>query len=360
MSLTSSGEIKISQIQSELDYASNRVNASLKSLSDGSGALFGHTINTANASADRPDGSAPHAMTEFYSYDHDAGVSWSISGNTGLHCTGEAGMTDMADSFATITLSGGSGGVDVNNFTTSGGPFGNLKFQFTTDGSTPSSGTSGASTITQLESSLSSFNSGTLKLRPGWQHTPSNKDGTGSFSFTLVNNGANTAAITGNITFQSGGLGQGLCIHPSILVDTPNGMKNIYDLDDGDIIYSYNFETESIEEVPILDTLFVAHDNLIKVMYDDSDELKNIIVTRDHPIYLADGSMASYRPQRTKDLYDLDASQLEIGNSIQMIDGTKEIHRFEYMADKDTTYTILTKNNNFYAGGVLVHSEIGA
>ena len=69
--------------------------------------------------------------------------------------------------------------------------------------------------------------------------------------------------------------------------------------------------------------------------------------------------MASYRPQRTKDLYDLDANQLEVGNSIQMIDGTKVIHRFEYMADKDTTYTILTKNNNFYAGGVLVHSEIG-
>ena len=31
---------------------------------------------------------------------------------------------------------------------------------------------------------------------------------------------------------------------------------------------------------------------------------------------------------------------------------------FEYMADEDLTYTILTKNNNFYAGGVLVHSEI--
>jgi hypothetical protein len=294
-------------------------------------------------------------MSEFYSYDHDAGVSWSISGNTGLHCQGEGGETDMANSFATITLSGGSGGVDVNNFTTSGGPFGNLKFQHTTDGSTPSSSTSGALGISQLNSALSSFNSGTLKLRPGWQHTPSNKDGTGSFSFTLVNNGANTAAITGNITF----LTLGFCIHPSILVDTPNGMKNIYDLDDGDIIYSYNFETESIEEVPILDTLFVSHGNLIKVMYDDSDELKNIIVTRDHPIYLANGSMASYRPQRTKDLYNLDASQLEIGNSIQMIDGTKEIHRFEYMADKDVTYTILTKNNNFYAGGVLVHSEIG-
>lgn len=356
MALQSSGEIKISQILAELDYASTRVNSELENLSTGSGALYGHTINTANASADRPDGSAPHAMSEFYSYDHDAGVSWSTSGNTGLHCSGDGGTTDMANSFATLTLTGGSGGCDVNNFTTSGGPFGNLKFQYTTDGSTPSSSTSGALSISQLNTALASFNSGTLKLRPGWHHTPFNKDGTGSYSFTMVNNGANSSAITGNIAFLSGGFG--LCIHPSVLVNTPNGMKNIYDLDDGDIIYSYNFETESIEEVPILDTLFVAHDNLIKVMYDDNDELKNIIVTRDHPIYLSDGSMASYRPQRTKDLYDLDANQLEVGNTIQMIDGTKEIHRFEYMADKDTTYTILTKNNNFYAGGVLVHSEI--
>ena len=228
MALTSSGEIKISQIQSELDYASNRTNASLKSLSDGTGTFFGHTINTANASADRPDGNAPHAMTEFYSYDHDAGVSWSTSGNTGLHCTGEAGDTDMANSFATLTLSGGSGGCDVNNFTTSGGPFGSLKFQFTTDGSTPSSSTSGALGISQLNTALASFNSGTLKLRPGWTHIPASKDGTGSFSFTMVNNGANSSAITGNITFQALG---GFCIHPSILVDTPNGMKNIYDLD---------------------------------------------------------------------------------------------------------------------------------
>ena len=105
MALQSSGEIKISQIQSELDYASNKVNASLKSLSDGSGTFFGHTINTANAASDRPDEVAPHAMSEFYSYDHDAGVSWSTSGNTGLNVGGESGQTDMANSFATLTLS---------------------------------------------------------------------------------------------------------------------------------------------------------------------------------------------------------------------------------------------------------------
>ena len=29
------------------------------------------TINAANAATDRPDGSTPHAMSEFYNYDHD-------------------------------------------------------------------------------------------------------------------------------------------------------------------------------------------------------------------------------------------------------------------------------------------------
>ena len=34
------------------------------------------------------------------------------------------------------------------------------------------------------------------------------------------------------------------------------------------------------------------------------------------------------------------------------------VHRLEGFPKKHWTYTILTKNNNFYAGGVLVHSEI--
>ena len=88
------------------------------------------------------------------------GVTISTSGNTGLHCSGEAGTKDMANSFATITISGGSGGCDVDNFTTSGGPFGSLIFQFTTDGSTPSTSTTGTSSISQLNSALASFNSG--------------------------------------------------------------------------------------------------------------------------------------------------------------------------------------------------------
>ena len=45
---------------------STTTNTSLKSCSDGTNG----TINTANATADRPDGTAPHSMSEFYSYNH--------------------------------------------------------------------------------------------------------------------------------------------------------------------------------------------------------------------------------------------------------------------------------------------------
>ena len=44
-------------------------NISLSNMSDGTD----KTINTGNNSANRPDTSAPHAMSEFYSYDHDIG-----------------------------------------------------------------------------------------------------------------------------------------------------------------------------------------------------------------------------------------------------------------------------------------------
>ena len=353
MALTSSGQISINDINVEFGRSGTTANSSLEDLSDGTVA----TINTANDSGDRPDGSAPHNMTEFYSYDHDAAsTSWSTSGNTNLHCSGAEGTTAMASGFATLVLTGGSGGIDIENYSTSGGPFGSLRFQYTTDGSTPSTSTSGVSSITSLQNSLSSFNSGTLKLRPGWLHEPSNKDGTGSYTFTVRNNSVDSSAITGNITFP--GIG-GLCIHHSILVDTPSGLVSIDNLSVDDLVFSYNLETGQVEETPIIKIEKPRHNRLVRIMYENEDNvLDNIIVTRDHPIYLSDNSMASYRPQRTKDLYNLNVSQLEENSVMKTLNGNKQIHRFEYMADEDLTYTILTKNNNFYAGGVLVHSEI--
>jgi hypothetical protein len=60
---------------------------SLTEMSTGTGDFSTEPINTDNPVADRPDGSTPHSMAEFHSYDHDIYSSgqylvWSRSGGT--------------------------------------------------------------------------------------------------------------------------------------------------------------------------------------------------------------------------------------------------------------------------------------
>jgi len=77
MAVPSSGELSLKGIVNEIDdndYTSNTLPGpwSLIEASDGTQ----DTINTNNDSSDRPDGSAPHAMSEFYSYNHDEAPAW--------------------------------------------------------------------------------------------------------------------------------------------------------------------------------------------------------------------------------------------------------------------------------------------
>tara|TARA_B100000900_G_scaffold353561_1_gene321808 strand:- start:734 stop:1204 length:471 start_codon:yes stop_codon:yes gene_type:complete len=72
MAVPASGALSLRGIMREIktnNYNSGNsyFGVSLHSLSTGGQG----TINTANASSDRPNGSAPHQMSEFYNYDHD-------------------------------------------------------------------------------------------------------------------------------------------------------------------------------------------------------------------------------------------------------------------------------------------------
>ena len=363
MSLTSSGQISMGDIRTELGDSGS---ISLKEASDGTIA----TINTQNDSADRPDGSAPHAMTEFYSYDHDlAGTSWSVADNTGLDLADLPGQTATSNKDAQMTVSSGSGGTSCS-LSTTGGPFGNFTLAISSSGDpgfggTSNSGSGFISTSTANSNTLfSSHNSGTRYIRTRWQHTPSNKDGTGAYTLTLTNNSV-SATITGSINFSAGG-GFGFCIYENIPVNLKEGTANIHDLDVGDMIMSYNWETGQEEEVEILQIEKRLHDNLYKIMLSDpndkteGEELKELILTSDHPIYKNDGTMVSENPELSKSNYDLDSVEIQPNDLLKMLDGKyyANVHRLEGFPKKHWTYTILTKNNNFYANGVLVHSEI--
>ena len=366
MSLTASGQISISDINGEFGRSGTTANSSLEDLSDGTVA----TINTQNDSADRPDGSAPHAMTEFYSYDHDlAGTSWSVADNTGLDLADLPGQTATSNKDAQMTVSSGSGGTSCS-LSTTGGPFGNFTLAISSIGDpgfggTSNSGSGFISTSTANSNTLfSSHNSGTRYIRTRWQHTPSNKDGTGAYTLTLTNNSV-SATITGSINFSAGG-GFCFCIYENIPVNLKEGTANIHDLDVGDMIMSYNWETGQEEEVEIQQIEKRLHENLYKIMLSDpndkteGEELKELILTSDHPIYKNDGTMVSENPELSKSNYDLDSVEIQPNDLLKMLDGKyyANVHRLEGFPKKHWTYTILTKNNNFYANGVLVHSEI--
>ena len=84
MAVPSSGAITLGKIYQEIDGAGYSTAAdpneitTLASLSTG----IPDTINTNNAAADRPDGSTPHSMSEFYDYDQNAqpAFSWGTPG----------------------------------------------------------------------------------------------------------------------------------------------------------------------------------------------------------------------------------------------------------------------------------------
>lgn len=82
MALQSSGQIKISQIATELGVG-GEPNLGLRGLEIGSFA----TINTNSTS--RPDGAAPHSISEWYSYDHSASA-----GFTNTHYYTNDGVND--------------------------------------------------------------------------------------------------------------------------------------------------------------------------------------------------------------------------------------------------------------------------
>ena len=97
MAIGASGAISIGNggsgsntLNTEFGRSSNTANTSLKSLSDGTHG----TINITNLNANKPDASSPHAMSEFYKYEHSvlpntnsAFQSFGSSGGTGTTIT---------------------------------------------------------------------------------------------------------------------------------------------------------------------------------------------------------------------------------------------------------------------------------
>jgi len=375
MTLTSSGTIKMSEIRTELGDSGS---ISLKEASDGTIA----TINTNNASADRPDGSAPHQMTEFYSYNHSAApaaASFGTWSDTTIRFLGSSpGDGIQNHNVTTNALTGANSTMACDDTVTSGTPRASVKVAISNSGdpgdatgSFSGGGTSnngsgyegigGNSAIGSVAFSGSVTAYVKFAMLP---HNTLTESSNRTMSFT--NNNTSDTNLSVFVSVSSFG---GFCIGEVVPVNCLNSYKHIEELEEGDMVMSFNFETNSVEEVPILGIEKPEHDDLVIYRFVGEEDIvythertmtinRGLTITKDHPIYKEDGTMVCLDPAKAKELYGLDAEEIQKGDRIRFMDSIKEVDKYLLSPDSQQTYTILTKNNNFYAGGVLVHSEI--
>ena len=141
------------------------------------------------------------------------------------------------------------------------------------------------------------------------------------------------------------------CIVDNEMITTPEGDKHINELSKGDFVIGYNWKTDRIEKTPITHIRRVFRGGIIKV-----NDLK---MTDDHPIYLADGRLASYNPAGTEANYKKVCVQLKEGDKILDINGNKvTVNSIQEISGKENVYTIRTGLENFYASGILVDSAV--
>lgn len=142
-------EISLAKIRNEIETnaygtAYTAGSTSLTSLSTG----VYDTINTNNPSADRPDGSTPHNMSEFFSYDHDfSGFSWGTPSSFPLgtfECAGEDQTGDSIDAASTLQFTHGTNQITYQTVEE-------------TSGDNTGTGTSATRTVTYSGGSLSTL-----------------------------------------------------------------------------------------------------------------------------------------------------------------------------------------------------------
>jgi hypothetical protein len=146
------------------------------------------------------------------------------------------------------------------------------------------------------------------------------------------------------------------CFGEDTKISIENGVKNIKDVNIGDLVWSYNFEINQKELKKVTQIVSPMHDNIVHITLSNDT---TIVLTTDHPLYTNDGTLVSYNPSETNEWYeDGNVGALTIGTKLKTIDGDIEVISIETSNNNIQTYTLFVEDNkNFYANNVLAFDE---
>ena len=151
------------------------------------------------------------------------------------------------------------------------------------------------------------------------------------------------------------------CFVAGTKISTPNnGQKNIEDVKVGDEVLSYDIETNKLEISKVLKIVSPPVRSDLIVVKTEHSANKN---TFDHPYFTKNKGWCSYKPQLTKDNYNLDTGQLEVGDIVYYyseneLTPSKIISIKEEIGDVQVyNLTEVSNNGNYFANGILVHNK---
>jgi hypothetical protein len=166
-----------------------------------------------------------------------------------------------------------------------------------------------------------------------------------------------TRNTVGNVLLHNKCTWSGFCCFVNgTKISTENGHILIEDIKVGDLVWSFNFETQTKELKKVLQVVAPMHDDIVEVEFSNGVTNKN---TFDHPYYTIEGSLSSYLPERTKEWYNGDVNQLSVGTTcLDENNNGVEVTSITENLNNTQTYTLFVEDNkNFYANGILVYDE---
>jgi intein/homing endonuclease len=149
------------------------------------------------------------------------------------------------------------------------------------------------------------------------------------------------------------------CFISGTEITLENGdVKNIEDIQIGDVVITLNEETQELEGKEVYEVLTPIHSELVTYKLEDGNEITS---TLDHPYYSYDLELKSFDYQKTNDLYELPntVTEIKIGDVLRKEEYGSEVVDI-IIHDKKETQTYLLRvedNHNYFANGILVHNK---
>lgn len=167
-----------------------------------------------------------------------------------------------------------------------------------------------------------------------------------------------TYIISGSTAFNAVVSHNAPCFIEGTEISLSNGdVKNIEDIQVGDLVLTYNHESNEIEHKEVEQVMHKTVDSTVRYTFSNDEFLE---CTLDHPLYSIEGRYVSYKPEQSKLQYKLEVGQIEVGTKILLQDGSDlEIISIEEKHGKVKVYNLhdVKDNHNFFANKMLVHNR---